>query len=759
MYTKKKGRFIAMLKHLFSKKNRNDGNKNMNPKNKLSKKDSENESKNEKKEMKQTTKSLIVFYFAIVLVMSFLASFSYQTNSIGFKRYEVGDVARETIESPKKLEIVDEEKTAEKKEELMKKAEDKYFLNQEIGQSSINKVNVFFEELIRVKEHRNEAELIKTEIKNLEKEKKKLEKDKKNQEQVKNISDDLKKLNRKLNEINLNFNTEKNTLNLEQNDINTLLAKLDTEKLKKANENINKVLEETYEKEISENNLDEAKRNFASHPNISLMDSDVKLILIPKIIEQLKHNLFMDEEAVKEEKEKIEKEFTPVFINVQKGEIVIRKGEVIQEEHMIIFKELGILETEFSVKDFFAIAFFAFIIYSMLSFVMIKYELQQYTKKSVVVFLFSSITFAVFVNNVINDVYVTCFLLVFLLVTFSTFLKANITVFYAIALGSLMDVNNFELLLFSVVLGTVLMITHKPFASRTEILNTGVLLGGVGSVVLLSLRFSNIQEFSIEFLYPIIIGSLIGTAASIGLFPYLEKILGTTTSTRLSELTKLDHPLIKRLVNEANGTYHHSIRVASMAEIAAEKIGANHSLVKIAAYFHDVGKLMNPQYFIENQVGDKNPHDYLTPEASAEIIKRHPENSVNMCREYGIPEEVISIIETHHGDSLIQYFYQKAKKELGDNVDSNKFRYNTPKPKTKEQGILLLADGTEAYSRTLVNETAKVIKKKIEKFIDDKVFSGVLDDSELTISDIEIIKKCFVDFILSSNHKRIKYEN
>lgn len=165
-----------------------------------------------------------------------------------------------------------------------------------------------------------------------------------------------------------------------------------------------------------------------------------------------------------------------------------------------------------------------------------------------------------------------------------------------------------------------------------------------------------------------------------------------------------------------------------------------------------------PEYFIENQTSEKIPHDDLTPEESALIIEKHPEDSVKMCRKYGIPEEVISIIESHHGDSVIQYFYQEAKKIHGDNVDLKKFKYDTPKPKTKEEGILLLADGTEAYSRTLVNETAETIKKSIEKFIDGKVLSGVLDNSELTISDIEEIKKSFVDFVLSSNHKRVKYE-
>lgn len=204
--------------------------------------------------------------------------------------------------------------------------------------------------------------------------------------------------------------------------------------------------------------------------------------------------------------------------------------------------------------------FFSLIIYGILSIAIIKYETTQYNNRSVVIFLFSSITF-------------------------STFLKANVTVFYAIALGALIDINNFELLLFSVILGIMLMVTYKPFASRTEILNKGILLGGISSVVLLSLKFFNTQEFSIEIIYPIIIGSLLGTTVIIGIFPYLEKILGTTTSTRSSELTKHDHPLIKRLVNEANDTYHHSIRVANMSEIAAEKIGSNYPLVKIAAYF------------------------------------------------------------------------------------------------------------------------------------------------------------------------------
>lgn len=716
-----------------------------------------------------------LLYSVVIILTALLISFSYQINSVTFKNYKAGQVAVENIESPRSIEVIDELKTEEKKEQLLKNAEEKYILNAEIGSNVNFEISTFFDELETVHKDRKIKQSVDEEIKKMNSQKEKIEKQiqnltKKNNdvnkleietkvlnEELQQINETIRKKRAELEKLKLDFDEEKNTLNLNESNLDRVLS-WDKEKIKTTKEAIIETIDEFYSKEISKNNLEEEKRNFVNHINILLLDNDVRAILIPKINQKLTHNLYPDFKEIQKEKERIEEEFTPVYINVQKGEVIVREGEVIQDIHIEIMKKAGIISNEkFKWNDFWIMSLFSLIILILFHLIMSKYSESVVKNKSMYILLYLTIIHVIFATNFINDIYITYFLYVFALMTFATFLKPNATIFFAIILGILIDINNYEFLLLAIILGVHLMISYKQLASRTEILNTGLLLGIIGSLVMVIFDFMNTKTIHLQHVYPIIFGSLLGTATTIGLFPYLEKIFGVTTSVRLNELTKHDHPLIKQMIKEAHGTYHHSIRVANMAELAAEAIGANFLLVKVAAYFHDVGKLEKPYYFIENQGNGPNPHDKLTPLESAEIIKKHPIHSVELCKKYHLPKEVISIVEKHHSDSLIEYFYQKAKKQ-GSEVDEKQFRYNTPKPVTKEESILLLADGVEAYSRTLLDKDANEIKKCIETFIDKKIQSGVLDKSELTLKDIQKIKCIFVDFILSANHKRIEYE-
>jgi len=257
-------------------------------------------------------------------------------------------------------------------------------------------------------------------------------------------------------------------------------------------------------------------------------------------------------------------------------------------------------------------------------------------------------------------------------------------------------------------------------------------------------------------------GVLVGVIAT-GLMPLIEMSFGYTTDIKLMELANLDQPLIRELMVQAPGTYHHSVIVSSMVEASARAIGANPLLAKVAAHYHDIGKIKKPLYFIENQAGKANRHEKLAPSMSALILIAHVKDGVELARQAKLGREIISIIEQHHGTSLIKFFYEKAKERAekkGDKslrIKEEDFRYRGPRPQTKEAGLVMLADVIEAASKTLVDPTSARIQGMVQKIM-NKVFSdGQLDECELTLKDLHAIAKSFNKTLSGIFHHRVEY--
>ena len=257
-------------------------------------------------------------------------------------------------------------------------------------------------------------------------------------------------------------------------------------------------------------------------------------------------------------------------------------------------------------------------------------------------------------------------------------------------------------------------------------------------------------------------GVLVGVIAT-GLMPLIEMAFGYTTDIKLMELANLDQPLLRELMVQAPGTYHHSVIVSNMVEASARAIGANPLLAKVAAYYHDIGKIKKPLYFIENQAGRANRHEKLAPSMSALILIAHVKDGVELARQAKLGREIRSIIEQHHGTSLISFFYEKARerteKKGGKSlaVKEEDFRYRGPRPQTKEAGLVMLADVIEAASKTLVDPTSARIQGMVQKIM-NKVFSdGQLDECELTLKDLHAIAKSFNQTLSGIFHHRIEY--
>jgi hypothetical protein len=247
-----------------------------------------------------------------------------------------------------------------------------------------------------------------------------------------------------------------------------------------------------------------------------------------------------------------------------------------------------------------------------------------------------------------------------------------------------------------------------------------------------------------------------------GLLPFTERLFDVQTDISLLELGDAAHPLLQELAQRAPGTYNHSINVAALSEAAADRIGANGLLVRVGAYFHDIGKMLKPAYFVENQGRDGNQHDTLLPAMSTLVIIAHVKDGVDLGRQYHLPQSIIAFIEQHHGTTLVEYFYRQAERQVaeaaqGGKVEEASFRYPGPKPQTKEAGVLMLADAAESACRTLVEPTPARIEGLVHDITMKRLLDGQFENCGITLKELNVIEESLVKSLTAVYHGRIKY--
>mgnify|MGYP001198559912 CR=1 FL=1 len=329
----------------------------------------------------------------------------------------------------------------------------------------------------------------------------------------------------------------------------------------------------------------------------------------------------------------------------------------------------------------------------------------------------------------------------------------------------------------SALIGFTGVVLTKRVRRRNRLFMAGLYVGVVAMVFSLLLHEAagviGSEPVSRVMLLPMIIGVVTGMVVG-GVLPVIESIFGVTTEVSWLELADLNHPLMRRLSIEAPGTYHHSLVVANLSEAAAESIGASASMCRVSSYFHDIGKLSKPEYFIENMDPSANPHDDLTPRMSALVIIAHVKDGVDIAIKNNLNARIIDVIEQHHGTSMAYYFYRqaldqkaevekqvrlgKAKEDDVPQVSEETFRYPGPKPQSKEAAIISIADAVESASRTLEKPNASRIETMIEEIVQARMQDGQLDECDLTIAELARVKASFAKTLLSMMHSRIKYQ-
>jgi putative nucleotidyltransferase with HDIG domain len=327
--------------------------------------------------------------------------------------------------------------------------------------------------------------------------------------------------------------------------------------------------------------------------------------------------------------------------------------------------------------------------------------------------------------------------------------------------------NDYSVALASLVAGVLSVYSVRDMKNRTQLFRSlGFIFTGYAlTIVALGLERYEPLRVIMEQLMFALVNAIVSPVLTYGLLIFMERTFRVTTDITLMELAHFNHPLLRLLAEKAPGTYHHSTTIAILAEAAASAVGANEILVRVGAYFHDVGKVVKPTYFVENQRGSRSRHDKLSPRMSSLIIAAHVKDGIALGREYGLPEEVIEFIPMHHGTTRIDFFYNKALQLAQSSEDETKldeineqdYRYPGPKPQTKETGIMMLADAIEAAVRTIDEPTPQRLSDAIDELVKRRLDEGELDECSLTLRDLTKIKAAFLSVTVGIYHTRVRY--
>lgn len=327
--------------------------------------------------------------------------------------------------------------------------------------------------------------------------------------------------------------------------------------------------------------------------------------------------------------------------------------------------------------------------------------------------------------------------------------------------------NDYSVALAALVAGALSVYTVRDMKHRTQIFRSlGFIFLGYGlTIVALGLeRFETLHVVGEQLAYALV-NATVSPVLTYGLLIFLERVFRVTTDLTLMELSHFDHPLLRMLSERAPGTFHHSMIMATLAEAGTAAVGGNEVLARVGAYFHDIGKVVKPVYFVENQKGSRNRHDKLAPRMSSLIIAAHVKDGIALAREHNLPEDVINFIPMHHGTTRIDYFYRKAVELAQNSPDETKldeiidqdYRYPGPRPQTKETGIMMLADTVEAAVRTIDDPSPQRLEASIDELIRKRFEEGELDECPLTMRDLTRIKAAFLGVLVGMHHQRVKY--
>ncbi|MEW6724520.1 MAG: HDIG domain-containing metalloprotein [Bacillota bacterium] len=478
---------------------------------------------------------------------------------------------------------------------------------------------------------------------------------------------------------------------------------------------------------------------------------------------RLQRNLIFDAEETARRRQAAMDAVEPAMI--PKGMIVLRKGDVVTDWHIVVLQDLGLQRTSTDLLPVTGLALMVTGLLGLLAFYLIRFHPQLVTHESRIAMLGLIITMTLlmtkalgFISGFFAPVAAASMLISHLL---DPQVAIVVTVILSASVGFMFD-SQLGVAAVALLGGLTAVLASHRTTQRTDLMRNGFIIGLVNLMAIIALRMlersSPVELATVREAIWGLLNGLLSAVLTIGTLPFFESFFGIVTPVKLLELSNPNQPLLRRLLTEAPGTYYHSLVVGNLAEAATEVVGGHSLLARVGAYYHDVGKLRRPPFFIDNQTGVENPHDKITPSLSAIIITSHVRDGVDMAEQARLPQQVVDIIRQHHGTTLVSYFYSRATEDSnGQEVVEDEFRYDGPKPQTKEAAIVMLADGVEAAVRSLVNPTREKIEETVKKIIRARLNDGQLDNCALTLKDLDLIGDEFLRVLGGIFHPRIEY--
>lgn len=477
-------------------------------------------------------------------------------------------------------------------------------------------------------------------------------------------------------------------------------------------------------------------------------------------------NMVLDTEKLSELRKQVNKEF-PRVVHKQ-NDLIIAKGQVVTENDLKMLNELHLIADESNrVRVFFSLSLLILflvglgLIYIHMYFPkLFREERLLYLTLLLLLLVLGMIKVLSLVGNpALAYLAPVSFSVMLLTILVNPPVALTMAIILSLLGGIIVDFN-LELTIFYFISGIITVLTLGHFQRQRDLVRSGsvLMVSNAFTVILLNLLFR--VHFEPVSVLMASISGVVSAVLAIGTLPFLENTFKVISPIRLLELSNPGHPLLRRLQIEAPGTYHHSIMVGNLAEAAAQQIGADALWVRVGSYYHDIGKIKRPYFFVENQLGQENPHEKLTPTLSTLIITAHVKDGVEMAREHGLPDKLIDIISQHHGSDLVRYFFNKAAESISEEREAPleaDFRYEGPKPQTKEAALVMLADSVEAAVKSLPKYTPAKIESLVQKIIRERLEDGQFDECNLTLKDLNNVKNSFLKVLGGLYHNRIEY--
>jgi hypothetical protein len=705
-------------------------------------------------------KKKLLFFAALVgafLVMLWMIAKPYFGVSY---RYQKGDISSEDIVSPRDITYINVEETEKRREEVKKRVAFIFDFQLSINEGVMDTLDSFLAVLERAKE----SEITSEEAKGLL-----------DELGVRNIEDDL------MESLLLEYDADvfnEPIRKIVKAALVTGVSAYSREELRAYDRN-GIVLKKIKETEIIQETI-ETDQIMASDEitswvreriltDYSEIGPEAEKLVAEVAVLFIQPNIFLNiEESNKLMVEEVQK-VKPVMNIIKKGAIVIRRGEEINEENYPKLEAITLYTNTFNFKAVVGIGILLLILFFLTMLPFVEEGNRIDFKKYLILILFTVLTvgycylITLIKSKPHNLVFAVLVPIAGVTMTAEVLFKRKFSFTLAMTLPIyllLISGNNPYTFLFALGSGLIAIYAVKDAEKRSDILKSNIFIVTVNVLILSAVGL--LREMSSRDFFTLLIwgagNGVVSVILSLGVIPFLEILWNMPTSFRLLELSDLNTPVMKKIQLEAPGTYHHSINVANMAENAARYIKANPLLVRVAALYHDIGKIPNAEYYIENNQGESK-HNFIKPSLSNSILKAHVKIGVETARQMKLPEAVVDIIAQHHGTSLMKYFYHQAlKKEAeGLEVDKKDYHYQGPKPQTREAAIVMLADTVEAASRTMKNPSAKRIEELVNDVIESKFREGQLNESPLTLRGLMKISIVFRRYLTGLYHTRIEY--